>query len=146
MTLGTQGYFEEKNPAALENMTAVMLETARKGYWKATPEQLKAVAGLHTDLVAKYGTSGGGFADNNAKLQDFIAENASAPQAADYKQQISEMKEAALADGNVQKGMTLKKNTVGGKRRIGSFHHLINDTEKETFTKPEIKWNKSSLS
>ena len=63
-------------------------------------------------MVAKYGTSGGGFADNNAKLQDFIAENASAPQAADYKQQISEMKEAALADGNVQKGMTLKKNTV----------------------------------
>ena len=110
--LGTQGYFEEKNPAALENMTAVMLETARKGYWKATPEQLKAVAGLHTDLVAKYGTSGGGFADNNAKLQDFIAENVSAPQAADYKQQISEMKEAALADGNVQKGMTLKKNTI----------------------------------
>ena len=110
--LGTQGYFEEKNPAALENMTAVMLETARKGYWKATPEQLKAVAGLHTDLIAKYGTSGGGFADNNAKLQDFIAENVSAPQAAGYKQRINEMKEAALADGNVQKGMTLKKNTV----------------------------------
>lgn len=111
--LGTQGYFEEKNPAALENMTAVMLEIARKGYWKATPEQLKAVAGLHTDLIAKYGTSGGGFADNNAKLQDFIAENVSAPQAAGYKQRINEMKEAALADGNVQKGMTLKKNTVG---------------------------------
>ena len=110
--LGTQGYFEEKNPAALENMTAVMLETARKGYWKATPEQLKAVAGLHTDLIAKYGTSGGGFADNNARLQDFIAENVSAPQAAGYKQRINEMKEAALADGNVQKGMTLKKNTI----------------------------------
>ena len=110
--LGTQGYFEEKNPAALENMTAVMLETARKGYWKATPEQLKAVAGLHTDLIAKYGTSGGGFADNNAKLQDFIAENVSDPQAAGYKQRINEMKEAALADGNVQKGMTLKKNTI----------------------------------
>ena len=110
--LGTQGYFEEKNPTALENMTAVMLETARKGYWKATPEQLKAVAGLHTDLIAKYGTSGGGFADNNTKLQDFIAENVSAPQAAGYKQRINEMKEAALADGNVQKGMTLKKNTI----------------------------------
>ena len=111
--LGTQEYFENKNPAALENMTAVMLETARKGYWKATPEQLKAVAGLHTDLVAKYGTSGGSFADNNAKLQNFIAENVSAPQAANYKQRINEMKEAALADGNAQKGMTLKKNTVG---------------------------------
>lgn len=111
--LGTQGYFEGKNPAALENMTAVMMETARKGYWKASPEQLKAVAGLHTELVAKYGTSGGGFADNNAKLQDFIAGNVDARQAADYKQRIDEMKEAALADGAAQKGMTLKKNTVG---------------------------------
>lgn len=111
--LGTQGYFEGKNPAALENMTAVMMETARKGYWKASPEQLKAVAGLHTELVAKYGTSGGGFADNNAKLQDFIAGNVDARQAADYKQRIDEMKEAALADGSAQKGMTLKKNTVG---------------------------------
>ena len=110
--LGTQGYFEGKNPAALQNMTAVMLETARKGYWKASPQQLKAVAELHTGLVAKYGTSGGGFADNNAKLQDFIAANVSAPQAAGYKQRIDGMKEAALADGTVQKGMTLKKSTV----------------------------------
>lgn len=110
--LGTQGYFEGKNPAALQNMTAVMLETARKGYWKASSQQLKAVAELHTGLVAKYGTSGGGFADNNAKLQDFIAANVSAPQAAGYKQRIDGMKEAALADGTVQKGMTLKKSTV----------------------------------
>lgn len=110
--LGTQGYFEGKNPAALQNMTAVMLETARKGYWKASPQQLKAVAELHTGLVAKYGTSGGGFADNNAKLQDFITANVSAPQAAGYKQRIDGMKEAALADGTVQKGMTLKKSTV----------------------------------
>ena len=110
--LGTQGYFEGKNPAALQNMTAVMLETARKGYWKASPQQLKAVAELHTGLVAKYGTSGGGFADNNAKLQDFIAANVSVPQAAGYKQRIDGMKEAALADGTVQKGMTLKKSTV----------------------------------
>ena len=73
---------------------------------------MKAVAELHTGLVAKYGTSGGGFADNNAKLQDFIAANVSAPQAAGYKQRIDGMKEAALADGTVQKGMTLKKSTV----------------------------------
>lgn len=110
--LGVQGYFEGKNPVALENMTAVMMETARKGYWKASPEQLETIAGLHTDLVAKYGTSGGGFSDNNSKLQDFIASNVTPQQAATYKQRLNEMKEAAISDEGVQKGMTLKKNTV----------------------------------
>ena len=111
--LDVQSYFEGKNPAALENITAVMMETARKGYWKASPEQLKDIAGLHTELVAKFGTSGGGFSDNNAKLQDFIANNVDRQQATVYRQRIDEMKEAALSDENVKKGMTLKKNTVG---------------------------------
>ena len=110
--LGVQTYFEGKNPAALENMTAVMMETARKGYWKASPEQLKTIAGLHTGLVDKYGTSGGGFSDNNAKLQDFIAGNVSPQQASAYRQRLTEMKEAALSDAGTQKGMTLKKSSV----------------------------------
>lgn len=111
--LGVQDYFEGKNPAALENMTAVMLETARKGYWKASPEQLKDIAGLHTELVDKFGTSGGGFSDNNARLQDFIAGNVSQQQASAYRQRIHEMKEAAVSEEGNRKGMTLKKNTVG---------------------------------
>ena len=110
--LGVQSYFEGKNSAALENMTAVMMETARRGYWKASPEQLKAIATLHTDLVNRHGTSGGGFSDNNAKLQDFIAANVSEQQAANYRQRIDEMKEAALTDAPAAKGMTLKKSTV----------------------------------
>ena len=111
--LGVQDYFEGKNPAALENMTAVMMETARKGYWKASPEQLKDIAGLHTELVDKFGTSGGGFSDNNARLQDFIAGNVSQQQASAYRQRIHEMKEAAVSEEGNRKGMTLKKNTVG---------------------------------
>lgn len=42
MGLGTHGFFEAQSPAALQEMTAIMLETARKGYWKASPEQLRA--------------------------------------------------------------------------------------------------------
>ncbi len=110
--LDVQDFFEGNNPVALENMTAVMMETARKGYWKASPEQLKTIAELHTDLVARHGTSGGGFSDNNAKLQDFIAGNVSQQQASVYKKRLNEMKEAAISDDNLQKGMTLKKSTV----------------------------------
>ena len=35
--LGTKEFFDKQNPAALMEMTAVMMESARKGMWKATP-------------------------------------------------------------------------------------------------------------
>ena len=34
--LGTEQFFRQQNPAALQEITAVMLETARKGMWKAS--------------------------------------------------------------------------------------------------------------
>ena len=42
--LGMRDYFEQKNPQALQNMTSVMLETARKGYWKPSAEMLGKLA------------------------------------------------------------------------------------------------------
>ena len=39
--LGTRDYFKSVNPAAIEEITAVMMETARKrNVWTATDEQL----------------------------------------------------------------------------------------------------------
>ncbi len=108
--LGVQDFFEQQNPAALQEMTAVMMETARKGYWPATPEQLSTVAALHPDLVKHYGASGGSVSGDKAKLQDFIAANVTAQQAADYKSQMKAMKEVAMTD-NDKKSMTLKKDT-----------------------------------
>ena len=46
--LGLEKTFSEKNPYALQEMTAVMLESARKGMWHATDVQLREVAELHT--------------------------------------------------------------------------------------------------
>lgn len=48
--LGVAKSFEGKSPAALEEITAVMLETARKGMWKASPEQLSTLAQRHSEL------------------------------------------------------------------------------------------------
>ncbi len=48
-------FFEAENPAALQEITAVMLETARKGYWKATEEQLKEISGLHVRFISEHG-------------------------------------------------------------------------------------------
>ncbi|MEQ2516613.1 cobaltochelatase subunit CobN [Bacteroides zhangwenhongii] len=109
--LNVKDFFEKQNPAALQEVTAVMMETARKGYWKASPEQLSNIAKLHTDLVRQFGPSGSGFTGDNAKLQQFIASQVDAQTAANYNKELKQMKQAAL-DGEATKGgMVLKKQS-----------------------------------
>ena len=83
---------------ALEEMTAVMLETVRKGMWKASEQQVADIAKLHTDLVNKYKPSCSGFVCDNAKLRQFIASKTDAQAAAEYKKNIVQIREAAASD------------------------------------------------
>lgn len=134
--LGLHDYFERQNPAALEEISAVMLETARKGMWPASDEQLAALAELHTELIDKHGPSCSGFVCDNAKLRDFIASK-SAPEAArNYERQIREVREASLdaKDGTVLKReeltasdrtTTLVSNTVVAMLVIGIIAVLV---------------------
>ncbi|RQE06589.1 cobaltochelatase subunit CobN [Prevotella intermedia] len=107
--LGTQAFFEQKNPAALQQITAVMLETVRKGMWKATPQQVADIAKLHVDLVKKYKPSGSAFVTDNAKLRNFIASKVEAKQGKEYQQQIDKMRNAAA---NADKGTVMKREDM----------------------------------
>ena len=49
--LGLHEYFEQQNPAAWEEMTAVMLETVRKGMWKAK----QAASGRYSQVAYRFG-------------------------------------------------------------------------------------------
>ena len=108
--LGLHEYFEQQNPAAWEEMTAVMLETVRKGMWKASEQQVADIAKLHTDLVNKYKPSCSGFVCDNAKLRQFIASKTDAQAAAEYKKNIVQIREAAASDD--KKGMVMKKEEM----------------------------------
>ena len=108
--LGVQDYFESQNPAALEEMTAVMMETARKGMWKASEQQLADIARLHTELVNKYKPSCSGFVCDNAKLREYIASKTDAQSAVEYKQNIKEIREASVSAD--KKGMVMKKEEL----------------------------------
>ncbi|RRD79281.1 cobaltochelatase subunit CobN [Tannerella forsythia] len=108
--LGVQEYFETQNPAALEEITAVMMETIRKGMWQATEQQTADIAKLHTDLVNKYKPSCSGFVCDNAKLRQFIASKTDAQSAEQYTQHINRIREAA-ASGD-RKSMVMKKEDV----------------------------------
>ena len=109
--LNVDEYFKRENPAALQEITAVMLETARKGMWKATEQQIKDITNLHTELVKEFKPSCSGFVCDNAKLRDFISANSAAQSAQEYKQSIDNVRNAPAetpADDN--KGVVLKKD------------------------------------
>lgn len=71
--LGLHDYFERVNPAALQTITAVMLESERKGYWQATAEQHRRTLELHAGTTLRHGAACTAFVCENRSLQDFIA-------------------------------------------------------------------------
>ena len=108
--LGINKFFEEKNPAAIEEITAVMLESARKGMWKASHQQVEALAKRHVELVNKYKPSCSGFVCDNAKLRQFIVDNNADKQANEsYAKHIEKIRESGLGD---KKGIKMQKETL----------------------------------
>ncbi len=110
--LNVQEFFKSQNPAALEEMTGIMMESARKGMWKASPEQLKVVAELHTDIVKQFGASGGSFTAQNSKLQDYISQKVDNQAVASvYKKQMQQML-VSSSDADQKQGVTMKKQKM----------------------------------
>ncbi len=101
--------FEQKNPYALQDMTAIMLETARKGMWDATDAQLKDIAELHTEMVEKHSAACSGFVCDNAKLREFISQKVSPQSAELYNEKINEAREVKLDEQQTEKSVVLKK-------------------------------------
>lgn len=107
--LGVEQFFKQQNPAALEEITAVMLETVRKGYWKASEQQIADITRLHTELVKEYNPSCSGFVCDNAKLRDFIASKTDPETAKSYKASITKVREKILSDTEDAKSIRLEK-------------------------------------
>ena len=103
--LGIRQYFQRVNPAALQAMTAVMMESARKGYWKPNSEQLKTTAQLHADITRESGAACTDFVCNNDKLQDYVAQQLDGKRKNDYQRDMTQVKETASG----QKDMVLKE-------------------------------------
>ena len=97
--LGIAEYFGRVNPAAYQEMTATMLESARKGYWKASEEQLKATAGCHARMTEKFGAPCTEFVCANSKLHDYIVSHLDKAAA---KRFVSDMSAAVSANGDSQ--------------------------------------------
>ena len=109
LNLGVKQYFEQQNPAALEEMTA-SCSKAPVRLWQASEEQVAELSKLHTEIVNTYRPSCSGFVCDNAKLRDFIASKADAQTATQYKENISKIREAKASGSN--KGVVMKKEEM----------------------------------
>ena len=120
--LGIHEYFLRVNPAAFQAMTAVMLESARKGYWKASDEQLKTTASLHAQITREKGAACTEFVCDNDKLQSFVADQLDNSEKQTYTQNMKEVHEASATDGKdvvlkehkQTSEQTVRKNRVNG--------------------------------
>ncbi len=109
--LKIQEFFREKNPYALQEMTAVMLETARKGYWNPDPEVLRNIAELHAQLVEEFEAGCSGFVCDNAKLREMISQALNAESKQAYLANIEAVR-VASEQAEAAEGVTLSKEDV----------------------------------
>ena len=110
LNLGMRDFFNKKNPYALEEITAVMLETIRKGFWKADAKTIKQLAALHAELIRDHGAGCSGFVCDNAPLRKFIGSQIENPEIRkNYDRTISDVRSAPSSKVS---GMKLKEQTV----------------------------------
>ncbi len=114
LDLNVQDFFKRENPYALQEMTAVMLETIRKGYWDASETQIQELTTLHTDLIEDHKAGCSGFVCDNDKLQAFISENLTADDLANYEAALKAVKEPA----STEEGMVLEKETIAESQQL----------------------------
>lgn len=127
--INIKGFYEEKNPYAMQEMTAVMLESVRKGLWKANDEQVKVIANLHVDFVEKYGVSGNRKSASNAKLQDFIAKNISNDRKNNYNQALNSASKVHNNDNGKNVVLKSEKNLKNQAKNIQNTEIENNSTD-----------------
>lgn len=107
--LGLTEWFDEHSPYALQDMTAIMLEAVRKGYWEASDEIVADLVKRHTDAIIKHDAACSVRTCANQKLRAFVAENLQdiPAKAETYAQKMRDISEATSSER--AEGMVLKK-------------------------------------
>lgn len=70
--LGLPEWFDSENPYAYQELQAVLLEAARKGYWQADEKALAELALEYARSLGRHGTSGGPRTTGNRPFEEFV--------------------------------------------------------------------------
>ncbi|MDR2706677.1 MAG: cobaltochelatase subunit CobN [Planctomycetaceae bacterium] len=87
--LNMKDYFAKQHPYALQDLTAIMLETIRKELWLPSREVVENLTELHTALVIENGAGCSYETCANTKLHDFIGNMASSETASNYQSTLN---------------------------------------------------------
>jgi cobaltochelatase CobN len=79
LALDLPAWFDRENPYAYQNVTAILLESARKGFWNPSPETLENTANAYAQSVARHGPAGDLRTSDNFRFQSFVGEQLHAP-------------------------------------------------------------------
>lgn len=129
LNMGTVDFFKEKNPYALQEMTAVMLETIRKGYWKPEEAVTKEIVNLHAELVQDFNAGCSGFVCDNAKLKEMIENSLSGELKENYVQQIDKVRTGG-AENSQEEGMVLEKEEI----TLDKIKEILKDNKNAVIT------------
>jgi len=149
--LNLQEFFERENPYALQEMSGVMLETARKGLWQASDEQLATLATMHAKLVEQFEAGCGTFTCGNPLLQEFIKSKLTdTAQLEGYQQQLDGAQVSTqTSEGLNLKSLVLKKqplNTDAEHQKAdgqASNEHSKTDVSEQQDKKEKMQDNSS---
>jgi cobaltochelatase CobN len=92
-------------------MTAVMLETVRKGYWKPSKKVLKDIVDLHVELIEDYEAGCSGFVCDNVKLKEMISNSLVGELKESYEAAIAKVKTGSVGE-SIEEGMVLEKEEI----------------------------------
>lgn len=107
--LGVHEYFNEVNATAFQTITSVMLESARKGYWKATDVQIKQTASMLAQSIQDHGAGCTEVICDNTKLATYIGGQLSEERASEYKRGLDAALQTIQSE---ERGTVLKKDTL----------------------------------
>ena len=109
LNLGLCEFFEKNNPYALQEISAVMLETVRKGMWSPDSSVIKELANLHVELVRRHKAGCSGFVCNNPKLKEMISNTVTPGNAKAYNKAIDAIRTSRASSQNA---IVLRKETL----------------------------------
>lgn len=133
--LGTKAFFDRENPYALQEVTAVMLETIRKGLWQPTDKQLQEITKLHLAEIKDHGAGCSGFICGNAALNTFISGRLQGEDSRAYETKLREAQESSVRSDANKKGQVLTKveEKAGGRQQTADPHQVHS-------SKDVLKW------
>jgi len=106
-------WFEAENPFAFQEITEILLETIRKGYWQPNQATVREIAVAYAQSVARHGEGGGLRGGGNRKLERFVEKVLSAPGSRELDQLLADYK-AKVRESEVGWAPPTTKHVVAG--------------------------------